>query len=107
MDVFHEITSKVLELSSINEILVQNKKLKLSEEVIQKISNCRDYLDNRMKNQDEPIYGINTGFGALYNVKISKDKLTQLQENLVMSHACGMGDKVPNIIVKLMSESRK
>ena len=102
MDVFHEITSKVLELSSINEILVQNKKLILSEEVIQKISNCRDYLDNRMKNQDEPIYGINTGFGALYNVKISKDKLTQLQENLVMSHACGMGDKVPKPIIKLM-----
>jgi len=55
-----------------------------------------------MLGQDEPIYGINTGFGSLYNVKISKENLTQLQENLVMSHACGIGERVPNDIVKLM-----
>ena len=102
MDVFHEITSKVLELSTINEILVTNKKLKLSEEALHKISECRAYLDARLKSQEEPIYGINTGFGSLYNVKISKNNLTQLQENLVMSHACGIGEKVPKPIIKLM-----
>ena len=102
MDVFHEISSEVLELSTINEILVENKKLKLSEASIHKILSCRAYLDTRMQNQDDPIYGINTGFGSLYNVKISKNNLAQLQENLVMSHACGIGEKVPKPIIKLM-----
>ncbi len=60
------------------------------------------YLDEKMKAQDSPIYGINTGFGSLYNVKISRENLTKLQENLVMSHACGTGEIVPVEIVKLM-----
>ena len=102
MDTFHDIASKVLELTTINDIIVSDKKLRLSAEAIENISKCRKYLDDRMQGQEEPIYGINTGFGSLYNVKISKDKLTQLQENLVMSHACGIGDKVPKSIVKLM-----
>lgn len=102
MNLIHTISTKTLELSTIGDILFYDKKLELSDEVISKINNCRNYLNDRMLGQDEPIYGINTGFGSLYNVKISKDKLTQLQENLVMSHACGIGDQVPNIIVKLM-----
>ena len=102
MNKVHEISSKILEITQINDILVSNKKLKLSDEALEKISKCRTFLDTKMQNQNEPIYGINTGFGALHNVKISKDQLTQLQENLVMSHACGMGDKVPKAIIKLM-----
>ena len=102
MSNIHYISSEILELTTINDIIFQNKKLQLSESSIEKITNCRNYLDAKMQSQDDPIYGINTGFGSLYNVKISKDKLTQLQENLVMSHACGIGDTVPNEIVKLM-----
>jgi histidine ammonia-lyase len=66
------------------------------------ISDCRNYLDNKLKNNKEPIYGINTGFGSLCNVVIPDKDLEQLQENLVKSHACGMGDEVPQDIVKLM-----
>ena len=98
----HYISTKTLELATISDIIFYDKKLELSEEAIIKIKNCRSYLDDRMLNEEEPIYGINTGFGSLYNVKISKDNLTQLQENLVMSHACGIGDQVPQGIVKLM-----
>lgn len=102
MSTVHQISSQTLELQTINEILFQNRKIELSDEAKEKILKCRAYLNHRMNDQDEPIYGINTGFGSLYNVKISKENLTQLQENLVMSHACGMGDRVPNEIVKLM-----
>ncbi|TDU40191.1 histidine ammonia-lyase [Gelidibacter sediminis] len=102
MNLTHTISSKTLEISTISDILFYDKKIELSKESISKINTCRVYLNDKMLEQDEPIYGINTGFGSLYNVKISKDKLTQLQENLVMSHACGMGDQVPNAIVKLM-----
>lgn len=98
----HKISSETVNLSMINDIIFKQKKIVLSEEAIDRISKCRAYLDLKMKEQDTPIYGINTGFGSLCNVKISKDKLTQLQENLVMSHACGIGDQVPKEVVKLM-----
>jgi histidine ammonia-lyase len=102
MPTTHQISSEVLEISTIGDLIFQQRKIELSESAKEKIIKCRAYLNTRMLAQDDPIYGINTGFGSLYNVKISKDKLTQLQENLVMSHACGTGDRVPNEIVKLM-----
>ena len=55
-----------------------------------------------MENQKEPIYGVTTGFGSLCNISISKEQLSQLQKNLVMSHACGLGEEVPHEVVKLM-----
>ena len=55
-----------------------------------------------MKSNNDPIYGINTGFGSLCNVKISNENLSKLQENLVKSHACGTGEEVPHEIVKIM-----
>ena len=67
-----------------------------------KIQKCRTYLDEKMASSKEPIYGINTGFGSLYNISISDTDLGKLQENLMMSHACGVGDEVPKIIVKIM-----
>ncbi len=99
---YHTITNSSLNISDINTIVFEDKKLKLSKDSVANISKCRAYLDERMKNEDKPIYGINTGFGSLYNVKILKENLTQLQENLVMSHACGTGKRVPNQIAKLM-----
>ncbi|MEH6535582.1 MAG: histidine ammonia-lyase [Psychroserpens sp.] len=102
MNSIHFISSEILEISTISDIIFQNKKIELSKAAIEKIEKCRNYLDNKIENQEEPIYGINTGFGSLCNVEISKDKLTQLQENLVMSHACGVGELVPKEVVKLM-----
>ena len=98
----HIISSETLDLATISRIISDQKKLKLSKESEKKINACRAYLDTKIKSQNKPIYGINTGFGALYNVKITKDNLTVLQENLVMSHACGTGERVPDAIVKLM-----
>lgn len=98
----HYISNQVLELTTIQSIVSEGKKLQLSEEAITRVTNCRNYLDEKLKTEDRPIYGINTGFGSLYNVKISKENLTKLQENLMMSHACGTGDEVPQAIVKLM-----
>lgn len=98
----HYITTEILTLDTVLQIVLTEKKLGLSEEAKVNIQKCRDYLDNRMAGQTEPIYGINTGFGSLYNIKIENDKLTQLQQNLVMSHACGTGEEVPSDIVRLM-----
>ncbi len=98
----HTISSEKLTFRTLFNILTDNYKLELSEESINNINTCREYLDNKTKDHDTPIYGINTGFGALYNKKISKEDLGKLQENLVKSHACGTGDEVPKEIVKLM-----
>lgn len=102
MEQIHYISSKPLDLKTIADIIYNNKQIALSDEAIQKIKSCRTYLDNKLATEHKPIYGINTGFGSLYNVEISKANLTKLQENLVMSHACGTGDRVPKSIVKLM-----
>lgn len=98
----HHINSDHLSLEKISDIITGNYKLALSEEAQQKIIACRNYLDHKLKNSDQPFYGINTGFGSLRNIRISHDQIEQLQENLVMSHACGVGEEVPREIVKLM-----
>ena len=86
----------------LQEIIAHHKTLALSEEAKINIQKCREYLDKKMASNDAPIYGINTGFGSLCNVKISNENLSQLQENLVKSHACGTGEEVPHEIIKIM-----
>ncbi len=51
---------------------------------------------------DRPIYGINTGFGLLANVRIPADRLVQLQENLILSHCAGVGAPLPDRVVRLV-----
>lgn len=102
MDHSHYISSEVLQLETLHDIISQHKPIALSEEAKINIQKCREYLDKKMASHDKPIYGINTGFGSLCNVKISNENLSQLQENLVKSHACGTGDEVPQEIVKIM-----
>ena len=102
MSNIHYMSTDVLSLEAIQEIIFQHKKLELSEEARVNIQKCRDYLDAKMEANETPIYGINTGFGSLCNVKISNENLYKLQENLVKSHACGTGEEVPSEIVKLM-----
>lgn len=98
----HYVSGDILTLSIIKDILETHKKLALSEEAVANINNSYTYLHDKLANNEAPIYGINTGFGSLCYVKIADDNLSKLQENLVMSHACGTGDRVPKPIVKLM-----
>lgn len=80
---------------------VGNLPINLSAGAIGRIQDNRNYLDKKLS-KGETHYGINTGFGSLCDVRISDDQLAQLQENLVCSHACGMGDEVPEDVVRLM-----
>jgi histidine ammonia-lyase len=98
----HLINKNWLNLETINDIVTNNKKIELSDDAKDLVIKCRTYLDNKLENHHDPIYGINTGFGSLCNTEISKNDLEKLQRNLVMSHACGLGDEVPQDIVKLM-----
>ncbi len=91
-----------LSFETLEWIINENIKVELSPEAKERIQKCRDYLDQKMENQTEPIYGISTGFGSLCNRTISNDDLSTLQENLVKSHACSVGEEVKPVIVKLM-----
>ncbi|VXB73680.1 Histidine ammonia-lyase [Flavobacterium sp. 9AF] len=102
METIHYISSDLLSINQIETIVLQDMKLELSEEARANIVKCRMYLDDKLKSNEKPIYGINTGFGSLCNVKISNENLSKLQENLVKSHACGTGEEVPHEIVKIM-----
>lgn len=98
----YEIGSGYLSLDVIKNIIEGKVQLRLSEGAIRQITRCREYLDEKLSSHNDPIYGINTGFGYLQHVKIEAENLTQLQHNLLLSHACGTGQDVPLPIVKLM-----
>lgn len=101
MPVFY-IGESQLQINTISKITADNYSIALSKEAVERIKKCRTYLDDKLALNNEPVYGINTGFGYLQNVKVKQENLTELQHNLLLSHACGTGDEVPKEIVKLM-----
>ncbi len=98
----HIIGSKDLDLKQIKKILDGNHKIKLSKTQVKIVNDSRIYLDKKINSSEDPIYGVNTGFGSLHNIKIDSKQLNKLQENLIVSHACGVGDKIPSSIIKIM-----
>jgi len=98
----HIISSHHIDFEKVKNILHPEVQIELGEDAKVRIQKCRDFLDQKIDTSPDAHYGINTGFGSLYNKSISKDDLEQLQVNLMMSHACGIGDEVPEEIVRLM-----
>ena len=98
----HYISKERLSLEKLKEIFDSHAQIALSQEAMDAVIKCRKYLDAKMEDPQKPVYGITTGFGSLYNVTIPADELSQLQYNLVVSHACGAGPTVRPEIVKLM-----
>ena len=101
MEYFH-ISSKYNRLDEVKILLNESCKIVISDDAKERIRKSREYLMNKIETCSEPIYGITTGFGSLCNVTINNGQLSQLQTNLVMSHACGLGEEVPQEIVRLM-----
>ncbi len=99
---YHHISAERLTIARVREILERHLPIALSDDAKRRIVRCREYLDRKMENPDRPIYGITTGFGSLCDISIGRKDLAQLQRNLVMSHACGTGERVPSEIVRLI-----
>ena len=98
----HIISNRHLTIDMVNEIIQKGERLELSKESEAAIVKCRKFLDSKMEDIGRPVYGVTTGFGSLCNISIPAEDLSQLQHNLVMSHACGIGETVRPEIVKLM-----
>ena len=98
----HIISDEFLTIAKVKEILDNHAQLELGAGAITAIEKCRKFLDSKMEDIGRPVYGVTTGFGSLCNITIPAADLSQLQHNLVMSHACGMGEEVRPEIVKIM-----
>ncbi len=96
------LDSKWLHFEQVKNLLDFQQQVSITYDAHEKILRCREYLDGKMTEADQTYYGINTGFGYLQHVRIDADSIEQLQYNLIVSHACGMGEEVPSDIVKLM-----
>ena len=96
------ISKQGLKLQDIKNILFNKLDITLSDQVVKKVENNRKYLDDKLENNNQAFYGINTGFGSLCNEQVSSKELKKLQINLVKSHACGVGKEIDLPIVKLM-----
>ncbi|MCB0839359.1 MAG: histidine ammonia-lyase [Bacteroidetes bacterium] len=98
-----ELNHTPISFELIREVINKDQRpVTLSPKVKDRINQCKNYLDHRLKSQKETFYGINTGFGFLAHKKINDTDLHDLQLNLVRSHACGLGSEVPPEIVRLM-----
>lgn len=99
----YQISSNHLTIDTLKKIIQETDcKVILSKDAKKRIKDCRNYLDKKIKNTNIAYYGINTGFGDFCNVVIPQKQLEQLQKNLLVSHAVGLGEEVPPDIVRLM-----
>jgi histidine ammonia-lyase len=96
------VIGEEIHLNQLIEIVKNQASISLSEQAKVRVESCFQYLQNKINNTNELIYGVNTGFGAFCNTSISNEDLHHLQYNLLRSHACGTGELVPTHIVKLM-----
>lgn len=96
------LSSDYLSLEDFENLLQAKEPLELSAALKTQINACRAYLDQKVAQSTQLIYGVNTGFGSLCDTAVSHQDLEQLQRNLVCSHACGMGEEVPQEIVRRM-----
>jgi histidine ammonia-lyase len=102
MSLIHNIEPGNISIDKVFEIIENNVEIQLSASAVEAVKKGRTFLDNTLENEHKTFYGINTGFGSLCNVEISKNQIKDLQKNLVMSHACGVGEKIDPKIVRVM-----
>ncbi|AFC24131.1 histidine ammonia-lyase [Saprospira grandis] len=98
----HLLTEKELTLAALHQLWAEHTAIELTDSLWTKVKACRDFLEQKVAASEDSFYGINTGFGSLCDVKIGKEALSELQHNLVRSHAFGTGDLVPQELARLM-----
>ncbi|MFN4080331.1 MAG: histidine ammonia-lyase [Saprospiraceae bacterium] len=96
------ISASGLTAEAVVQALKTRARVAISADLREAVVHCRRYLDQKIQSDNALFYGINTGFGALCNVRIAEADVESLQHNLVMSHAAGAGAPVPPEIVRIM-----
>jgi len=99
-----KITSNMLNLNQVRAIVFDNEKIEFDEDVLNNIEAGFEFLQKY--SQEKVIYGINTGFGPMAQYRVSKDCRTQLQYNLIRSHATGAGNLLSPVYIKAIMLTR-
>lgn len=95
------LTGKNLRLEDVNEVVFKRARVQLSDDTIRRIDANRATVE-KMIQEKKTMYGINTGFGKFSDVVIDEDNLNKLQLNLILSHACGVGEPFSEAISRTM-----
>ncbi len=98
----HLFDKDPLSIDALVQTVRQRKQVELPEWGRENVAQCREFLDEKLTHTNTKYYGVNTGFGDLCNIRISDEELGQLQENLVLSHASGVGGEVPRDLIRMM-----
>jgi histidine ammonia-lyase len=93
---------KYIRIQEFHQLFQKEGELEISADSLKLIRESREFLENKIRTSEKPIYGINTGFGQLCRKEVAEENLELLQTNLVRSHACGIGAPVPERISRLM-----
>jgi len=97
----HYISLKFYSVEDLHYLVETRAYLKLDREVEERIQACAQFVLDKAKS-DTYIYGVNTGFGSLCETRVAAEEMEQLQFNLLVSHACGVGEIVPEEISRLV-----
>ncbi|WP_096187843.1 histidine ammonia-lyase [Evansella halocellulosilytica] len=90
-----------LKMEDLKKIVDGDVEVKACPEAMEKVASTRDAVEAIVHN-GQIIYGVNTGFGKLSDVKVNKEDVETLQHNLIYSHACGVGDALPEMVSRIM-----
>ncbi|WP_348261436.1 histidine ammonia-lyase [Telmatobacter sp. DSM 110680] len=85
------LDGQALKLSEVEDVALRGSKVEVSPDALRRVAESRGLIE-RILGAGDTVYGVNTGFGKLADVRIPGDKLSELQINLVRSHAGGVGD---------------
>ena len=96
-----EINGSNLDIYTFSKVVLDYEKIQISESSKKLVDNARKYVEEVLESE-VPTYGINRGFGKLSDVSIKKSEVSKLQENLIKSHACGVGFPFPESVVRGM-----
>ncbi|MDO5562456.1 MAG: histidine ammonia-lyase [Synergistaceae bacterium] len=93
------LTGESLTLQDVRNVARRGYRVEIAPEAKGQINECAKAVQDWTRD-GRVVYGITTGFGDLASVAIPKDKINQLQENLLLSHACGLGEPYPEDVVR-------
>ena len=88
-----------LTIEDVISVTRSNRMVALSEDAKAAVQHARDYVEKKLA-EKAVIYGLTTGFGKFSDTYIPQEKTAQLQRNLIISHSCGMGDPLPQEVVR-------
>lgn len=95
-----QIDGEQLSLEDVLAVARQGRPIALHPRARRQVAACRAWVDTVIAEKDMVVYGLNTGFGSLADVRVPNEQSERLSHNLIVSHACGVGKALPEEVVR-------